>query len=99
MARSSGELACEFQCAICHSLLLYEAACQTPCDHMYCEPCIAAWLRTSTSGGATRGRCPSCSAVLHMDDLKPLQRANRLMHRCLGKISVRGKKSTILLLA
>ena len=66
-----------FSCTICKGVPSMPVI--TPCSHMYCSPCIKAWLSSASS-------CPDCRSVTSIDDLSrlkgPLLQLYETIHAC-----------------
>jgi len=57
----------------------------TECEHIYCRSCLERWLARSRS-------CPTCQKLLTgASCVQPLEQANRLLYRMIGKINLKCK--------
>ena len=70
----------EFICKIC--MQLSDHPVYTHCTHVFCESCLDEWFQHKRS-------CPSCNASLSHDQVGPLQTANPLAWRLLGRVQLR----------
>jgi len=70
----------EFICKIC--MQLSDHPVYTHCTHVFCESCLDEWFQHKRS-------CPSCNASLSHDQVAPLQTANPLAWRLLGRVQLR----------
>jgi len=62
----ASELSEEFCCAICCELIVQAHA--LSCAHTFCRSCLAMWLATPSSAGASGGKsCPTCRARITAD--------------------------------
>ena len=57
-------------CSICNEPL--EKPSITPCEHVFCRPCIEGWLIRQHNG-----TCPTCRQVLSLNDLRKVMRPFR----------------------
>ncbi|KAI9015191.1 hypothetical protein BC832DRAFT_589642 [Gaertneriomyces semiglobifer] len=58
----------EFTCPLCLKLLFRPV--RTPCQHIYCQPCLTQWLRFDELASRSRKPCPLCRAPLARKILK-----------------------------
>jgi len=55
----------DFICVICNDVM--QEPQQTPCEHVFCKPCILEWIQRNTT-------CPVDRKKFHMNHLKPAAR-------------------------
>ncbi|CEL94655.1 unnamed protein product [Vitrella brassicaformis CCMP3155] len=73
----------EMRCSICSWLVWVPVI--TECEHIYCRSCLERWLARSRS-------CPTCQKMLTgASCVQPLEQANRLLYRMIGKINLKCK--------
>mmetsp|Transcript_28614 Transcript_28614/g.80666 ORF Transcript_28614/g.80666 Transcript_28614/m.80666 type:complete len:1218 (-) Transcript_28614:236-3889(-) len=59
-----------FVCKLCSMLTSYhDAVVTTPCNHVFCLPCMETWIQQESEGSSNPCKCPCCpTEIEHYDD-------------------------------
>ncbi|CAA6661698.1 unnamed protein product [Spirodela intermedia] len=71
----------EYFCPVCRTLVYPNEALQTPCTHLFCKPCLAYIVATTSA-------CPYDGYLVSEADAKPLVESNKLIAEAIEKIQV-----------